>query len=57
MGSVAEACLNLVKVPVVLVRGQAKALDRQEDQLATLRRGKRTLEEKGKGGGPKAGTG
>ena len=57
MGSVAEACLNLVKVPVVLVRGQAKALDRQEDQLATLRRGKRTLEEKGKGGGPKGGHG
>jgi len=56
MGSVAETCLNLCKVPVLLVRGNTKALD-QAEAHPTLRRGKRTLDAKGQGGGPLGGHG
>ena len=48
MGKCAEACINRVKVPVLLVRGNAKALLEQHHRGGTTqRRGKRTQDSKG----------
>ena len=47
MGKVAEAVIHRVKVPVLLVRGNAKALLQQHESLATQRRGKRTQDSNG----------
>ena len=47
MGKCAEACINKVKVPVLLVRGNAKALLEQHDMPVTQRRGMRTQDSRG----------
>ena len=48
MGKCAEACINRVKVPVLLVRGHAKALLQQHHSGGTTqRRGKRTQDSRG----------
>ena len=47
MGKCAEACINKVKVPVLLVRGNAKALLEQHDVPVTQRRGMRTQDSRG----------
>ena len=48
MGKCAEACINSVKVPMLLVRGYAKALLEQHHSGGTTqRRGKRTQDSRG----------